>query len=967
MKGDYTRVTFRPEKHYSGVLMQQGRVQLDADWNEQQDIEDHRIETGTADVVGACGGPRAGAGFGLRAEGGDILIGAGRYYVDGILCENDLNVGVAAQPDLPGFVLPSQAGMYLGYVDVWEREVTALDDPAIREVALGGPDTSTRSKTVWQVKLLRVGDPIAVPEEPAPSETPPSEPPPGPELPPRGRGPIPSPIPIPMPRPIPSPFPRPFTLEPRPPISGGAGPSVARGVFSSSLLASELAAEAVAPPPTVATIDPNLLRAIMAPGFGIGGRFHPAPGTSTEPPDPASPPSGGAPNCGSEFAEWDALLAGGSGMLSARATPEADSDGPCIVPAAAGYRRLENQLYRVEVHDPGEPGAATFKWSRDNGSVVSLWTAQSGNDVTISGIGRDLASGFASGQWVELTDDTHELAGTPGTLVRLSKTEGLTLTIDPASATGSTDRGDFPSNPKVRRWDSLGAPRVTTDPTDGWIALEGGVEVRFGPGSYASGDYWLIPARTVTGGIEWPMNGSGPAARPPDGVRHHYCRLALLQLDDSGWTALTDCRSLFPAITELLGMYYVGGDGQEVVPDPSEPGALLALRQPLRVGVASGQWPVAGATVRFQIAAGAGRLQGAGVVVDVTTGNDGLAACAWEVDSVAAMQQVVATLLDPTGTAMHLPVVFTAGLIAASGGGPAPTPLFLSVAAEGTETVAVGQQVLVPATPLAAAPYSADISIAEGPAPGVTRRISWQEEYVVSQLGFHTIDVSPGEIATAPTAGVDVSSGVVHLPLGGASNLERFAPIGGGAGTPTPTTVRTVFTPISVVHLPQPVAAPAVTAPAAIAVAPAAPPHSFVHVPVDALAGAGLAEVAADVAHIPAGAAEPAGVIHVDPATLTPASDSPPVAIAVAHVPADVVAAATSPIAAIDVTHVTPVSPNLIGSVVTAPPPGTVIGPGIVPSPGIFRISFIGRQWRVTNLGDDPVTVSYRIYRIPTP
>jgi hypothetical protein len=244
--------------------------------------------------------------------------------------------------------------------------------------------------------------------------------------------------------------------------------------------------------------------------------------------------------------------------------------------------------------------------------------------------------------------------------------------------------------------------------------------------------------------------------------------------------------------------------------------------------------------------------------------------------------------------------------------------------------------------------------------PGVTRRISWQEEYVVSQIGFHTIDVTPGEIATAPPAGVDVSSGVVHLPLGGVSNLERFAPIAGGAGTPTP--VRGVFTPISVVHLPQPV-----TAPTVIAVAPAAPP-AFFHVPVDALAGAGLADLAADVAHLPAaGAAEPAGVIHVDPGTLTPASGSPPVAIAVAHVPADVVAAATSPIAAIDVTHVTPVSPNLIGSVVTAPPPGTVIAPGIVPLPGIFRISFIGRQWRVTNLGNDPVTVSYRIYRIPTP
>ena len=36
--GDFTRTTFDPTHHYSGVRMQQGRVQLDADWNEQLDI-----------------------------------------------------------------------------------------------------------------------------------------------------------------------------------------------------------------------------------------------------------------------------------------------------------------------------------------------------------------------------------------------------------------------------------------------------------------------------------------------------------------------------------------------------------------------------------------------------------------------------------------------------------------------------------------------------------------------------------------------------------------------------------------------------------------------------------------------------------------------------------------------------------------------------------------------------------------
>ena len=38
MKADLTRSSFDPLNNFSRVLMQQGRVQLDADWNEQADI-----------------------------------------------------------------------------------------------------------------------------------------------------------------------------------------------------------------------------------------------------------------------------------------------------------------------------------------------------------------------------------------------------------------------------------------------------------------------------------------------------------------------------------------------------------------------------------------------------------------------------------------------------------------------------------------------------------------------------------------------------------------------------------------------------------------------------------------------------------------------------------------------------------------------------------------------------------------
>src|SRR5947199_3826673 len=156
MKGDFTRATFTPERHYHGVLKQQGRVDIDADWNEQGAITSHRVETETVDVVGPCGAPVGDAGFTITAISGgtNLNIGAGRAYVDGILCENEQDVLITAQPDLPGFTLPTSPGTYIAYLEVWLRHIISLDDAHIREVALGGPDTCTRAKTVWQVGIL---------------------------------------------------------------------------------------------------------------------------------------------------------------------------------------------------------------------------------------------------------------------------------------------------------------------------------------------------------------------------------------------------------------------------------------------------------------------------------------------------------------------------------------------------------------------------------------------------------------------------------------------------------------------------------------------------------------------------------------------------------------------------------------------------------------------------------------------
>jgi hypothetical protein len=543
VRGDFTRFTYTPARHYTGVRQQQGRVTVDADANELQDIGEHLRTTTTADVAGTSGAPQSHAGFGLTAGGGTLTIGAGRYYVDGVLCECETAVPVGDQPDLPAgspYVrLPDGTesaspgpGTYLAYLDVWSRLVTALDDDTIRETALGGPDTATRVKTVWQVRLLRVGD------------------------------------------------------------------------------------------------------------------------------------AGAAITCGTPLPGWDALVAPPTGTLAARAQVDETAPRPCVVPAGAGYRRLENQLYRVEIHRGGSTGTATFVWSRDNGSVERRWETTSGPDLTLSAPTGDPSAALPSGGWVELTDDTHELTGRPGTLVRAVRPRDTVLEVDPTTATGSIATADFPINRKVRRWDSDGEITVDVPAANGgWMALEDGVEVRFAAGTYRTGDFWTIPARTATTDVEWPRTGGVPGQRAPQGVPHSHAKLAVVKFDGTTWTIVDDCRDLFPPLTGLTELFYLSGDGQEALPDPG--GALVALAQPLRAGVSRGSTPIEGATVEFAVVAGNGQVNGA-ASVRVTTDASGVASCAWSLDSTTASQLVTARLLDKTSTPVHLPVTFAAELSVAA-------------------------------------------------------------------------------------------------------------------------------------------------------------------------------------------------------------------------------------------------------------------------------------------------------------
>ena len=154
MSADFSKVRFNPYLNYAGVELQQGRVLLDADANELVAVLDRRLRALAGDVLGRTTvGANTPDAFKLSLVAGALQIGRGRLYVDGLLAENhgsgaasfDALMGgpsfteatpIEDQPWLANPTLPT-AGRHLVYLDVWNREVTHLEQPDLVEPAVG--------------------------------------------------------------------------------------------------------------------------------------------------------------------------------------------------------------------------------------------------------------------------------------------------------------------------------------------------------------------------------------------------------------------------------------------------------------------------------------------------------------------------------------------------------------------------------------------------------------------------------------------------------------------------------------------------------------------------------------------------------------------------------------------------------------------------------------------------------------
>ncbi len=157
MKADFSRDSYDPLKRYYRVLMQQGRVQMDSDWNEQAAILLHRLECLVTDLVGPGAGPADSFEVAASGSSRDFTVSKGRYYVGGVLIENDADLTFSKQPKVTGDPTELQANQaYLVYLDAWEELVISLQDPAMTDIALGGLDTTARTRIAWRVRAHSV-------------------------------------------------------------------------------------------------------------------------------------------------------------------------------------------------------------------------------------------------------------------------------------------------------------------------------------------------------------------------------------------------------------------------------------------------------------------------------------------------------------------------------------------------------------------------------------------------------------------------------------------------------------------------------------------------------------------------------------------------------------------------------------------------------------------------------------------
>ena len=143
------------------MVSQQGRVSLEADANEAEEIRTAESRAELLDIVGPTGSPDDGFKIAVSGDADfKFSIGAGIIYVGGVrVVTEDGAATYLKQKDAEWIDYPAGAPApyptakmtELVYLAVTEQEVSAVEDLVLREVALGGPDTAGRTRMIQRV------------------------------------------------------------------------------------------------------------------------------------------------------------------------------------------------------------------------------------------------------------------------------------------------------------------------------------------------------------------------------------------------------------------------------------------------------------------------------------------------------------------------------------------------------------------------------------------------------------------------------------------------------------------------------------------------------------------------------------------------------------------------------------------------------------------------------------------------
>lgn len=167
MGSDRARISYNSTRKYRAVVAQQGRVTLEADWNEAQQIASEELREETLDFVGASGTPDNGyeviAAVQPLAPPFDFATRAGTMYVGGVRAFSTKPIEYSNQLDWldrvgdPDWVDPSNtaSASELVYLLLREQEISAIEDSALLEKALGGPDTTQRLRLIQHIVRLK--------------------------------------------------------------------------------------------------------------------------------------------------------------------------------------------------------------------------------------------------------------------------------------------------------------------------------------------------------------------------------------------------------------------------------------------------------------------------------------------------------------------------------------------------------------------------------------------------------------------------------------------------------------------------------------------------------------------------------------------------------------------------------------------------------------------------------------------